>query len=119
MKMSVGTRLHVIWDGRVGVIGLAMGLLPHILHHIGFLAGSVLILGSGGTAIFGFLGLLFTIPMLSRLYKRHGTWRAPVIALVIFASMFLLSTLVLGPMMSGQGDETSTSVQKTDHTSHH
>jgi hypothetical protein len=36
-----------------GVIGAVAGLAPHVLHHIGPLAGTALIAGAGGTAVFG------------------------------------------------------------------
>lgn len=89
------------WDARVGGIGLATGLLPHVLHHAGLLVGTALIAGSVGTALFGALGFLASIPMLLRLHRRFGTWKAPVIGLIAFSLMFLLSTFVLGPVMRG------------------
>ena len=70
-----------------------MGLLPHVLHHIGLLAGTALVAGSGGTALFGALGLLASIPMLVRLYRRFGSWIAPALGLLVFAAMFSLSRL--------------------------
>lgn len=96
-------RLRAEWDGRVGGIGLAVGLLPHVLHHAGFLVGTALVAGLGGTALFGALGFLASLPMLMRLHRRFGTWRAPIIGLFVFATMFLLSTLVIGPAMRGMG----------------
>lgn len=87
-----------------------MGLLPHVLHHVGFLAGTALVAGSGGTALFGALGILLSIPMLLRLHRRFNTWRAPAIGLLIFTAMFALSTFVIGPAISGAGDASPTSV---------
>lgn len=72
-------RLHALWHTLVGAVGLIMGLVPHVLHHIGLLAGTALVAGSGGTALFGALGLLASIPMLARLYRRYGSWIAPVL----------------------------------------
>jgi len=89
------------WDARVGGMGLAMGLLPHVLHHAGLLVGTALIAGSVGTALFGALGFLASIPMLLRLRRPFGTWKAPAFGLFIFVLMFLLSTLILGPAMRG------------------
>lgn len=112
------TRIRTLWDGLVGGIGLLMGLLPHVLHHVGFLVGTAFVAGSGGgTFIFGALGLLLSVPMLRRIYKRFGTWRAPAIALVIFAAMFALSSFVIGPAISGVNNSGPTPI--TDHNSHH
>lgn len=66
-------RLHALWHTVVGAVGLVTGLLPHVLHHIGLLAGTALVAGSGGTALFGALGLLASVPMLVRLYRRFGS----------------------------------------------
>lgn len=107
-------RIRARWSTLVGGIGVAMGLVPHILHHVGFLAGTALVAGSGGVALFGALGFLFSIPMLLRLHRRFGTWRAPALGLLIFVAMFLLSAFVIGPAISGAGD-TAPNV----HTEHH
>lgn len=112
-------RWRRMWDALVGAIGLAMGLVPHILHHIGFLAGTAVVAGSGGTALFGGLGFIFSIPLLLRLRRRFGTWRAPAIGLLIFAIMFSLSAFVIGPAISGAGDANPAPVPGMDHGSHH
>lgn len=65
-------------------------MVPHVLHHVGFLAGTALVAGSGGTALFAALGLAASVPMLRRLYRRFGTWRAPAAGLALFAVMFTL-----------------------------
>ena len=122
-KSALGTiwrgRWRRIWDALVGAIGLAMGLVPHILHHVGFLAGTAVVAGSGGTALFGALGFIASIPFLLRLRRRFGTWRAPAIGLLVFAAMFSLSAFVIGPAISGTGDAKPASVPGTDHSSHH
>jgi len=41
-------RLRTLWNALVGGIGFLLGLLPHVLHHVGFLAGTALVAGSGG-----------------------------------------------------------------------
>nr|BFE45602.1 hypothetical protein GCM10017547_34950 [Pseudarthrobacter oxydans] len=92
-----------MWHMLVGAVGLIVGLLPHVLHHIGLLAGTALVAGSGGTALFGALGLLASIPMLVRLYRRFGSWVAPALGLLVFAAMFSLSAFVIGPAISGTG----------------
>ena len=112
-------RLRSLWNAIVGGIGLTMGLLPHIFHHIGVLAGTALVAGSGGTALFGVLGFLLSIPMLLRLNRRFGTWRAPAIGLIIFAAMFSLSAFVIGPAINSDRNGTPTSVPSPGHSGHH
>ncbi len=92
------------WNAATGAVGVVVGLAPHVLHHIGVLAGTALVAGSGGTALFGALGLLLSIPMLLRLRRRFGSWTAPAIGLAVFTAMFALSTWVIGPAISGSGD---------------
>ena len=122
-KSALGTiwrgRWRRAWDAIVGGIGLAMGLVPHILHHIGFLAGTAVVAGSGGTALFGALGFIASIPFLLRLRRRFGTWRAPAIGLLIFAAMFALSAFVIGPAISGANDAKPATTPGMDHKSHH
>ena len=115
-------RLRAWWNALVASIGFLMGLLPHVLHHVGALAGTALVAGSGGTALFVVLGLLASIPFLLRLYRRFGTWRAPAIGLLIFVAMFSLSTFVIGPAISGAGDAGDAKpgpVPSVEHTTHH
>ena len=82
-------------------VGAIVGLAPHVLHHIGPLLGVALIAGTGGTILFGLLGLAASVPMLLRLHRRFRTWRAPALALALFAVAFAVSTLVVGPLISG------------------
>lgn len=115
-------RLRSVWNAIVGGIGLVVGLLPHVLHHVTLLAGTALVAGSGGTALFGALGLVASVPMLLHLRRRFGTWRAPAIGLLIFAAMFSVSTFVIGPAISGAngaGGPESGPVPSVDHTVHH
>ena len=113
-------RLQALWHTLVGAVGLIMGLLPHILHHIGLLAGTALVAGSGGTILFGALGLLASIPLLIRLYRRFGSWIAPVLGLLVFMAMFSLSAFIIGPGISGTGgDVIPGPVPTVDHTSEH
>ena len=84
--------------------GAFIGLAPHVLHHVGPLAGAAVLSGAGGTALFAALGFLAAIPFLIRLHRRFKTWRAPAIALAVFAAMFSLSSFVIGPAISG-GEE--------------
>ena len=116
--------LATIWRTVSAVIGVLMGLVPHVLHHVGLLAGAVLVTGAGGNLLFGVLGLLFSIPLLRRLYHRFNTWKAPAIALAILVAMFSLSAFVIGPAITSDspadGPEQAPSQAPTDeHSAHH
>lgn len=108
-----------VWTVITGVVGGVMGLAPHVLHHLGPLVGTALVAGTGGTVLFGVLGLAATIPLLVRLKRRFVSWWAPVIALAAFAVMFAVSSLVLGPLISGGGEPAPPAVTPTDHDTHH
>lgn len=99
---GVGGRLRAWWNAALGAIGAVVGLIPHVLHHIGLLAGTALIAGTGGTVVFGVIGLVASLPLLLRLKKRFGSWWAPVIGLAVFAVMFAVSAFVIGPLISGE-----------------
>ncbi|PZR51672.1 hypothetical protein DNL40_15525 [Xylanimonas oleitrophica] len=104
--------------------GAVMGVAPHVLHHVGPLVGTALVAAAGGRIVFGLLGLAASIPMLVRLRRRFGSWWAPAIALGVFAAAFVISTTVLGPVISGAGDPGGEptpegSEVSVDHESHH
>jgi hypothetical protein len=84
-----------------GIAAIA-GLAPHVLHHVGLLAGVAFFAGATGTALFGVIGLALSIPLLLRLRRRFRTWWAPGIALAAMVAMFSLSALVIGPAISGE-----------------
>lgn len=113
------TRSGGVWHALTGFLGGVLGLAPHVLHHIGLLAGTALVAGSGGTALFGALGLLASVPLLLRLRRRFGTWRAPALGLAAFAAMFALSAFVIGPAINGQFSTGSNSHPSPDHNGHH
>ena len=98
-------------------IGTVAGIAPHVLHHVGPIAGAALLTGAGGTVLFGAIGFLLTVPMLLRLKRRFGTWIAPGIALAIFAVMFTVSTLWIGPAIRGDAGSDNDG-QPVDHLSH-
>jgi hypothetical protein len=111
---------RTLWGWVTGFVAALSGLAPHVLHHVGLLAGVALVAGTKGTILFGLIGFLVSIPFLLRLRRRLGTWRAPAIGLVIFAVMFSLSAFVIGPAISGQsGTSNQTPTQQVDHSSHH
>jgi hypothetical protein len=74
---------------------------PHVLHHVGFLAGTALVAGSVGRALSGLLGAIAALQLLWRLHRRFQSWRAPVIGAAVFTTMFALSVLVIGPAING------------------
>lgn len=109
----VRTGLLAIWAG-------VTGAAPHVLHHVGPLAGTAVVAGAGGRLVFGAAGFLATIPMLRRLRRRTGAWRVPALALAAFAAVFTFSTLVIGPAVSGSDTPTDTTVpgDGIDHHGH-
>ncbi len=99
-----------------------MGVLPHVMHHVGLIAGTAFVAGAGGNVLFYGLGLLFSLPVLRRIYRRFGTWIAPAIAVAVFTAMFAVSALVIGPALSGNDEPSempATPVPSSEHTEHH
>ena len=121
---DVGSRrglLALMRDAVGASVGAILALLPHVLHHIGLIAGTALVTGAGGNALFFGIGLIFSIPLLRRLYRRFHTWWAPTIAVVVFAVVFALSAFVIGPAVSGaDGSPSAPGPSPTqDHSGHH
>lgn len=100
-----------------------LGLLPHVLHHAGPLAGAALLGGVAGSLLFGAAGLLLSIPFLLRVHRRSGNWRIPALLLVSFATVFSVSTFVVGPLITRSDAPTSPAVQPGrdagGHDAHH
>lgn len=114
------SRLAALWSAVSGVGAGVMGLLPHLLHHVGFLAGTALVAGAGGNLVFGALGLVLSVPLLRRLHRRFATWKAPAVALVFFAAMFSLSAFVIGPTISDTDPQPAPTERiDPDHEVHH
>ncbi len=84
-----------------GLVAAISGIAPHVLHHVGPLAGTALLAGAGGTVLFGVAGFALSIPMLLRLKRRFGSWLAPAVASGIFLVIYLFSSLVVGPAITG------------------
>lgn len=104
------TRLAAARDTAGAVLGAVLGLVPHLLHHVTLIAGTALVTGAGGNALFFAVGLLLSVPMLRRLHRRFGSWVAPAIAVAIFVAMFSLSAFVIGPAISGESTAPSAPV---------
>jgi hypothetical protein len=116
---DVGARL---WGAVVAAWAVVTGVAPHVLHHVGPLAGAALLAGFGGKAIFFALGLVLLLPMLRRLYRRFGSLVAPALAVVAFAAVFTFSSLVIAPRVTGSDDSpppTPGIEQPSGHQSHH
>lgn len=97
-KRSLRRRLGSVVTGAIGAVS---GVAPHVLHHAGPIAGAALLSGAGGTALFAGIGFAVSVPFLLRLRRRFNNWRAPLVALAVFAAMFTLSALVIGPAIRG------------------
>lgn len=115
--------LATVWNSVTAVVGGIMGVVPHLLHHVGLLGGAVFLTGATGNALFAVLGLVFSVPLLRRLYRRFGTWKAPGLALGLFALAYSLSAFVIGPAISSD-DATPERIQvqtpgRDDHEGHH
>jgi hypothetical protein len=101
-----------------GVLGVVSGLVPHLLHHVGLLAGTALVAGIGGTVLFGAIGLAAMLPMVLRLRRRFASWWAPGIGVAVFVAMFAVSTFLIGPALRSGGDhpaEPGPSVPASEH----
>lgn len=108
--------------GVSAVVAAVSGIAPHVLHHVGPLAGTALLAGAGGTVLFGLLGFLLSIPMLLRLRRRFNTWAAPAVASAIFTAVYLVSSLVVGPAITGSAASDivpAVSPAPDDHAEHH
>ena len=83
-----------LWAGTRATVGALMGLAPHVMHHIGFLAGAAFLTGFLGNSLLYVVGLLLSIPLLRRLRRRFGTRKAPAIGVAVFTALFALSAFV-------------------------
>lgn len=118
-----GGPLAAVWNAMTAVIATVMGLAPHVLHHIGLFAGAAFVVGVGGNLLFGAVGLLLSIPLLRRLHRRFGTWKAPALAVAVFAVMFSISAFVIGPGISGSvpvdAPQPAGTPSPAEHSAHH
>ena len=111
---------RTVWTVFSGIMGGILGIAPHVLHHVGPLVGTALVAGVGGTALFGVLGLIASLPMLIKLRRRFSNWWAPAIAIGVFAAMFSISSFVIGPLISRpDAPPRPPGVSEVDHIAHH
>jgi hypothetical protein len=88
-----------------GIGAAALGAAPHVLHHVGPLAGAAVLAGATGKLLFGALGFVLAVPMLRRLHRRHDSWVMPGGVLALMAIIFTVSSFVVGPAITGSGDD--------------
>lgn len=119
---TAGRSLKTAWDTFRAGVGAVLGLVPHVLHHVGLLAGSALLTGvAGNLALFG-VGLALSIPLLRRLYRHFHGWAAPAVAVVVFAALYAVSAFVIGPAISGTDTPppaTPSVTPSAEHSGHH
>lgn len=108
-----------VWGAVLAVWGGFVGLVPHVLHHVGPLAGAALLAGATGRILFAAIGFVAAIPFLRRLHRRFRTWKAPAIALAVFAAAFSLSSFVIGPAISGEDASPRPGIEQDGHDQHH
>lgn len=115
------------WVGRVKAVaaGVSAGLLgaaPHVLHHVGPLAGAAVLAGATGKLIFGIVGFVAMIPLFRKLHRKSGGWQVPTLALAAMSVIFLFSTFVIGPALTGNDDDSIQPIPqggREAHESHH
>ncbi len=116
LERGLGARL---WGGIVACFGVITGVAPHVLHHVGPLAGAALLGGFGGQVLFFALGIALSVPLLLRLYRRFGTLVAPAVAVVAFATIFTFSSVVVAPLLTGDDSPATPTEQPQGHGGHH
>ena len=93
------------WMGISVATAAVLGVLPHVLHHVGPLAGAALFAGATGSLLFGAIGFVAAIPFLRRVRRRCGNWHVPAAILAAMAIVFSLSTFVVWPAITGSSDD--------------
>ena len=117
-RSRVGAAAARLWSGVLALWGTITGVAPHVLHHVGPLAGAAVVAGATGRLLFAAIGFVAAIPFLLRLHRRFATWKAPAIALAVFVATFSLSTFVIGPALTG-GSGRPSPEQPAGHMGHH
>lgn len=115
VRRGLGAKL---WGFVLAAWAVVVGAAPHVLHHVGPLAGAAFLAGISGKAVFFALGAIVSLPLLRRIYRRFGTWIAPALALAAFAAMFVFSTSVIAPRLTAD-DAPATPLEQPSHSEHH
>lgn len=118
VRSRMGDAAARLWSGILALWGAVTGVAPHVLHHVGPLAGAAVVAGATGRLLFAAIGFIASIPFLLRLHRRFATWKAPAIALAVFVVTFSFSTFVIGPALTGGSDKPNPE-QSGGHMGHH
>lgn len=116
-SLAVGWR--GIWASARAVLGTLLGLIPHLMHHVGLIAGAALLTGVIGNSVLYALGLILSIPLLRRLRRRFNSWKPPILGVAIFTVLFSVSALVGGLLINPAGPQSPLPSETSDHTGHH
>ncbi len=101
-----------------GATAAVTGTLPHVIHHIGLVAGGALIAGAWGQGLLAALGLVAMAPLVVRMRRRSGAWTKPALMLALFAAVFAASTFVVGPALRDAGIAAPAASPPTDPALH-
>lgn len=114
------------WAAVRAGVGVVLGIVPHVMHHIGLLAGAALLTGVWGNGVLYVVGLLLSIPLLRRIHARFRTVWAPAVGVAAFTTLFAVSAFIIGPAISGAAAGSSTpdrvpgpTVTSNEHAGHH
>lgn len=109
------------WSFLLAGWGVVTGVAPHVLHHVGPLAGAAILAGVGGRLLFAAIALVISVPFLLRIHRRFRSWVASAIALAAMAATFTLSTFVIAPLITGgdSGGSQPGVQQPGGHMNHH
>ena len=108
-----------LWGGIVAFFGVVTGVAPHVLHHVGPLAGAALLAGFAGQVLFFVLGLALSVPLLLRLYRRFGRLLAPAVAVLAFAAIFTFSSVVVAPLLTKNDESPAAPIEQPQDHGHH
>jgi hypothetical protein len=72
LPLASRSRLERMRAAVAAVGATLLGAAPHVLHHVGPVAGAAVLAGASGKLLFGALGFLLAVPMLRGLHRRHG-----------------------------------------------
>lgn len=73
-----------------GTGAAVLGVVPHMLRHVGRPAGAALLASASGGLLFGALGFVGAVPMLRGLRRLIGSWHIAGGVLGVMAGLFVL-----------------------------